>query len=211
MSSAGSAAMGMQRGEQPGAARAEDQDVGSEPFQRHTSPQNTRARKAKATTADTAAASKAQAASARRAKRGFPSPAAASRPACGPEQEHEDAPSASLTSGLIAPAQEAFEPRLAVDRQPEREEMERQEDRQRQARKPVHERRQPEHVACDARAAVMAAPPRPPPAARAPAAGHRMRSATQAARARRRAASIRSARCARRSAACTAAATTKTP
>src|SRR5262249_51719921 len=47
---------------------------------------------------------------------------------------------------LIAPAQEAFKRRLAVNGETERQEMQRQEDGERQAGKPVHQRRDPEHA-----------------------------------------------------------------
>ena len=49
--------VGMQRGKQPGAAGAEDQNVGLEMLDVHVIPQNTRTRKMKAMMAETAAAS----------------------------------------------------------------------------------------------------------------------------------------------------------
>src|SRR5262249_60540697 len=54
---------------------------------------------------------------------------------------------------LIAPAQEAFKRRLAVNGETERQEMQRQEDGERQAGKPVHQRRDPEHALAAAQVA----------------------------------------------------------
>src|SRR5262249_45034226 len=54
---------------------------------------------------------------------------------------------------LIAPAQEAFKRRLAVNGETERQEMQRQEDGERQAGKPVHQRRDPEHALAGAQVA----------------------------------------------------------
>src|SRR5215469_9362757 len=51
-----------------------------------------------------------------------------------------------LDQRLIAPAQEAFQRRFAVNGEPERQEMHRQEDGERQAGKPVHQRRDPKHA-----------------------------------------------------------------
>ena len=48
------------------------------------------------------------------------------------EQEHKAA-FGELDQGLIAPAQEVVEPRAAMERQPQHKEMDRQENRQRQA------------------------------------------------------------------------------
>src|SRR5215467_6454598 len=61
------------------------------------------------------------------------------------QQEHETA-FGKLDQRLIAPAQEAFQRRLAVNGKTERQEMQRQENGERQAGKPVHQRRDPEHA-----------------------------------------------------------------
>src|SRR5256712_1059718 len=61
------------------------------------------------------------------------------------EQKHETA-FGKLHQRLIAPAQEAFERRLAVNGETERQEMQRQENSERQAGKPVQQRRDPKHA-----------------------------------------------------------------
>src|SRR5262245_55472138 len=61
------------------------------------------------------------------------------------QQEHE-ATFGKLYQRLVAPAQEAFELRLAADGKPQREEMQREEDRERQPGQPVHKRRQPQQA-----------------------------------------------------------------
>src|SRR5262245_28817443 len=62
------------------------------------------------------------------------------------EQKNEPA-LGHLDQRLIAPAQEAFEPCLAADGETEREEMQRQENRQRQTGQAMHQRRDPQQVA----------------------------------------------------------------
>src|SRR5262245_44547715 len=61
------------------------------------------------------------------------------------EQEDETA-FGELDQRLIAPAQEAFQWHLAVNGETERQEMQRQENGERQAGKPVHQRRDPKHA-----------------------------------------------------------------
>src|SRR5262245_36209014 len=61
------------------------------------------------------------------------------------QQEHE-ATFGELHQRLVAPAQKAFELRLAADRKPQRQEMQRQEDGERQAGQPVHQRCHPENA-----------------------------------------------------------------
>src|SRR5215813_4696421 len=61
------------------------------------------------------------------------------------QQEHETA-FGKLDQRLIAPAQEAFQRRLAVNGETERQEVQRQENGERQAGKPVHQRRDPKHA-----------------------------------------------------------------
>ena len=134
--------MRMQRGEQAGAAAAEDQNVGLAAFDRH---QNTLARKRKATTAAAAMADERE-----------PRLAAAPREIFQHQQpqaaEHVHGEQADeqgfgeLHQRLIGPAQEALQPRFARDRKPEREEMKRQEDRQREPGQPVDQRRDPERA-----------------------------------------------------------------
>jgi hypothetical protein len=51
-----------------------------------------------------------------------------------------------LHQRLIAPAQEALERRFAADGEAERQKMQRQENGERQARQPVHERGDPKHA-----------------------------------------------------------------
>src|ERR1700681_3422064 len=51
-----------------------------------------------------------------------------------------------LHQRLIAPTQKALEARFAVDGEAERQEMQRQENGQRQAGEPVHQRSDPEHA-----------------------------------------------------------------
>jgi hypothetical protein len=58
--------------------------------------------------------------------------------------EKEDEPAfGELNPERIAPPQKTFEPRFPLDRKPKREEMQRQEDRQRKPGKPVQQRGEP--------------------------------------------------------------------
>src|SRR6516164_238831 len=59
------------------------------------------------------------------------------------EQKHE-CDFGGFDQRLIAPAQKAFQSRFALERQAERQKMQRQKNRQRQPRDPVHHRRDPE-------------------------------------------------------------------
>src|SRR6478672_768098 len=61
------------------------------------------------------------------------------------EQEYEAA-LGKLHQWLIAPAQKAFKSRFALDGEGERQEMQRQENGQRKAREPVHQRCHPKHA-----------------------------------------------------------------
>ena len=72
-----------------------------------------------------------------------------------------------LHQRLIGPAQEALQPRLARDREPEREEMKRQEDREREPGEAMDQRRDPERTCAMRQRGVMAAPPRRPRGTRA--------------------------------------------
>src|SRR5215831_1569346 len=62
------------------------------------------------------------------------------------QEEEDETTLGKLHQRLIAPAQEAFERRLAVNGETERQEMQRQENGERQAGKPVHQRRDPKHA-----------------------------------------------------------------
>ena len=62
------------------------------------------------------------------------------------EQEHE-ADLGELDQRLIGPAQKIFKSRFAVDGETKRQEMQRQEDRERQAGKPMHHRGDPQCAA----------------------------------------------------------------
>src|SRR5690242_18222878 len=62
------------------------------------------------------------------------------------EQEHER-DFAGLDQRLIAPAQERLQPRLALQGKAEREKVQRQKDRERQSRNPVHHRGPPKAAA----------------------------------------------------------------
>src|SRR5262245_57717470 len=61
------------------------------------------------------------------------------------QQEHEPA-FGKLYQRLVAPAQEAFKLPLTADGKPQREEMQREEDSERQAGEPVHQGRHPENA-----------------------------------------------------------------
>src|SRR3974390_2936416 len=62
------------------------------------------------------------------------------------EQEKTKPAFRELDQWCIAPTQKALEPRLPVNRKPEREEMQRQEDGQRETGEPVDEGGNPEHA-----------------------------------------------------------------
>src|SRR5499426_1484704 len=62
------------------------------------------------------------------------------------QEEEDETALGNLHQRLIAPAQEAFERRFAVNGETERQEMQRQENGERQAGKPVHQRRDPKHA-----------------------------------------------------------------
>src|SRR5262245_49384798 len=61
-------------------------------------------------------------------------------------EEKDDTAFGELDQRLIAPAQEAFQRRFALNGEAERQEMQRQENSERQAGKPVHQRRDPKHA-----------------------------------------------------------------
>src|SRR5579862_2013317 len=62
-------------------------------------------------------------------------------------QEKNEAAFGELHQRLIAPAQKAVEPRTAMERKSEHEEVHRQKDRQRQAGEPMNHRRDPQRAA----------------------------------------------------------------
>src|ERR1700730_1733460 len=62
------------------------------------------------------------------------------------QEKKDETALGELDQRLIAPAQEAFERGFAVNGETERQEMHRQEDGERQAGKPVHQRRDPKHA-----------------------------------------------------------------
>lgn len=62
------------------------------------------------------------------------------------EQEKNKPAFRELDQGGIAPTQKALKPRFAFDRKPERQEMQRQEDGQRETGEPVDEGGNPEHA-----------------------------------------------------------------
>ena len=109
-----------------------------------------------------------RAASGHRARRSSPPPAAAARPACGSPAGSTRTASASLTSGRSLQRRKPSSLASPSIAKPEREEMQRQEGRQRQPREAVHERGEPERIgAVREPRAVMAAPRRRRPASRA--------------------------------------------
>src|SRR5262249_7753549 len=61
-------------------------------------------------------------------------------------EEKDETAFGELDQRLIAPAQEAFQRRFALNGEAERQEMQRQENSERQAGKPVHHRRDPKHA-----------------------------------------------------------------
>src|SRR5215471_9861120 len=61
-------------------------------------------------------------------------------------EEKDETAFGKLDQRLIAPAQETFQRRLAANGETERQEMQRQENGERQAGKPVHQRRDPKHA-----------------------------------------------------------------
>src|SRR6516225_1318303 len=62
------------------------------------------------------------------------------------QQEKDEATFGQLHQRRIAPAQEAFEARFALDCKPERQEMQRQEYRERKAGEAMHQRCDPQHA-----------------------------------------------------------------
>src|SRR5215831_9096559 len=62
------------------------------------------------------------------------------------QQAKDETAFGELDQRLIAPAQEAFQRRFALNGEAERQEMQRQENSERQAGKPVHQRRDPKHA-----------------------------------------------------------------
>src|SRR5215470_19881959 len=87
------------------------------------------------------------------------------------QQEEYEAAFGKLHERCIAPAQKALEPRFTIDRKPEREKMQRQEYRKRDAGEAMHQGRNPQNVAAMRQAAeshgsVTAATARSPRASR---------------------------------------------
>ena len=87
------------------------------------------------------------------------------------QQEEYEAAFGKFHERRIAPAQKALEPRFAVDGKSEREKMQRQEYRKRNAGEAVHQGRNPQHIAAmrqspESHGSVTAATARSPRASR---------------------------------------------